>query len=530
MEPEEPPEELLALRAGVAPSQAEASCVQAKLASTEPHLSVVEEELEVLRRSVGRLERQRKALTRRLGIWRTFLAPVRRLPVEILSRIFELACDPWCINDRLFCTPFILSAVCKRWRDVAHHDCPQMWAQVALADRRDKTAAGWCELERRLKIFLQHANGAPLRSVVTWPGIGFSGSFNDEVAWPILFPHAVQWRALNVGGIGFQGHAREADLKRLETIITDVMHLRQDYTYALYHDLPALHRLKLSNAEYSPVVPTLPWAQIDTLSTTCTSPYLQKLLPRCAAALVHWTHTTHLPNYMNHYSQSEKLNIVDMCTLTKLRDLRIRITERRDHRDCQFLRVITAPMLDSLAILWSGYQMFKPVSAETDEDLLASFVARGSPRIRRLRLEGYSNQIRDFVLGLQHLQELGLRANMMYPLDDEWLQQLSTASADYHSPVYLPRLEELALSGHLRVTGSALIRMVDARQAAGRALKVLRLDLGEADKDLLGSADALEELRRSVSFLDIRTKGAGESLVEDCIPDRSRPWEPDTLY
>ena len=82
--------------------------------------------------------------------------------------------------------------------------------------------------------------------------------------------------------------------------------------------------------------------------------------------------------------------------------------------------------------------------------------------------------------------------------------------------MYLPRLEALALSGHLRVTGSALIRMVDARQAAGHSLKVLRLDLGEADKDLLGSADALEELRRSVSFLDIRTKGAGESLVEDC--------------
>ncbi|KAI5835774.1 hypothetical protein K523DRAFT_346796 [Schizophyllum commune Tattone D] len=187
-------------------------------------------------------------------------------------------------------------------------------------------------------------------------------------------------------------------------------------------------------------------------------------------------------------------------------------------------------MLDSLAILWSGYQMFKPVSAETDENLLAPFVSRGSPRIRRLRLEGYNNQIRDLVLGLQHLQELGLRANRFYPLDDEWLQQLSTASADDHSPVCLPRLEELALSGHLRVTGSALICMVDARQAAGHALKVLRLDLGEADKDLLGSVDALEGLRRSVSFLDIRTKGAGESLVEDCIPDRSRPWEPDMLF
>ena len=116
MDPEEPFEELLALRAGVAPSQADASCVQARLASTEPHLSVVEEELVVLRRSVSRLERQRKSLTRRLGIWRTFLAPVRRLPVEILSRIFELAWDPWCVNDRLFCTPLILSAVCKRWR------------------------------------------------------------------------------------------------------------------------------------------------------------------------------------------------------------------------------------------------------------------------------------------------------------------------------------------------------------------------------------------------------------------------------
>ena len=88
----------------------------ARLVSTEPHLSVVEEELVVLRRSVSQLERQRKALTRRLGIWRTFLAPVRRLPVEILSRIFELAWDPWCVYDRLFCTPLILSAVCKRWR------------------------------------------------------------------------------------------------------------------------------------------------------------------------------------------------------------------------------------------------------------------------------------------------------------------------------------------------------------------------------------------------------------------------------
>ncbi|KAE9405008.1 hypothetical protein BT96DRAFT_779241, partial [Gymnopus androsaceus JB14] len=66
-------------------------------------------------------------------------APIRRLPTEILSRIFLTLCSTTSSNfstSRLKrfisdAPPFVLSTVCARWRDIVH-STSGMWSNLSL--------------------------------------------------------------------------------------------------------------------------------------------------------------------------------------------------------------------------------------------------------------------------------------------------------------------------------------------------------------------------------------------------------------
>ena len=57
-----------------------------------------------------------------LAMQRAYVAPVRRVPVEVLEMIFELSCEDATI-DPSDCTPLALSAVCRLWRRACFAKC-----------------------------------------------------------------------------------------------------------------------------------------------------------------------------------------------------------------------------------------------------------------------------------------------------------------------------------------------------------------------------------------------------------------------
>ncbi|KAJ3915253.1 hypothetical protein F5877DRAFT_4749, partial [Lentinula edodes] len=60
---------------------------------------------------------------------RNILSPVRRIPVELLSKIFELSCSPdyhFYPQYDIIRYTFILSRVCVSWRTIAYAT-PRIW-------------------------------------------------------------------------------------------------------------------------------------------------------------------------------------------------------------------------------------------------------------------------------------------------------------------------------------------------------------------------------------------------------------------
>ncbi|KAJ8095682.1 hypothetical protein PM082_022940 [Marasmius tenuissimus] len=81
---------------------------------------------------IERLRERQAVLRHNIARYNSLLSPIQKLPTEILRQIFGLACavDPQ--GD--FCesaTPFYLSSVCGRWREIALNS-PDLWANISL--------------------------------------------------------------------------------------------------------------------------------------------------------------------------------------------------------------------------------------------------------------------------------------------------------------------------------------------------------------------------------------------------------------
>ncbi|KAE9405941.1 hypothetical protein BT96DRAFT_811593, partial [Gymnopus androsaceus JB14] len=77
--------------------------------------------------NISELTRQKDAKLVEIALLRNVLAPVRRVPLEILSEIFELVSAQhrrWA-SDIVSCI-FGLSSVCVAWRKAAHAS-PRLW-------------------------------------------------------------------------------------------------------------------------------------------------------------------------------------------------------------------------------------------------------------------------------------------------------------------------------------------------------------------------------------------------------------------
>ncbi|CAA7263890.1 unnamed protein product [Cyclocybe aegerita] len=66
---------------------------------------------------------------RQLGILSSVSAPIRRLPTELLTRIFRFTLPSGNIQPAIFKSPLALCGVSKLWRDAVVND-PQMWSQI----------------------------------------------------------------------------------------------------------------------------------------------------------------------------------------------------------------------------------------------------------------------------------------------------------------------------------------------------------------------------------------------------------------
>ena len=124
-------------------------------------ISFLDREISKLQTTLLDLERRRQAIQLRVDRNKALLAPIRRLPVEILQKIFTL-CFPFVTTANIEWLPFKVAHVSAQWRAVAS-TTPDLWRRVEL----DLVALPALSPRERLHIYLRFVNLAHSQSGIS---------------------------------------------------------------------------------------------------------------------------------------------------------------------------------------------------------------------------------------------------------------------------------------------------------------------------------------------------------------------------
>ncbi|KAK0227424.1 hypothetical protein EDD85DRAFT_853666 [Armillaria nabsnona] len=121
-----------------------AESIKRTLDGLQPKLCEYDAEMKALEETLAYLKKGRADLAHTISIYKTYLAPVRRLPVELLRKIFSEACTfvEFPINwaheiQSPSQIPLRIASVCSYWRDICL-SFPQLWSIVFIdADNPD---------------------------------------------------------------------------------------------------------------------------------------------------------------------------------------------------------------------------------------------------------------------------------------------------------------------------------------------------------------------------------------------------------
>lgn len=154
------------LRDGFVPSNTEISAMIDSISAAEVDVARCDEELSTLRVIVAQLERDRQAIQDDILTRKALLAPVRRLPPELLSHIFLLRLrspdnmgkkhGARHANNRSL--PVWLSSVCHRWRSVAMQT-GELWAYHTIFFKRIRNID---KLYQFIQLSIGQSRNAPL--------------------------------------------------------------------------------------------------------------------------------------------------------------------------------------------------------------------------------------------------------------------------------------------------------------------------------------------------------------------------------
>ncbi|KAI5830030.1 hypothetical protein K523DRAFT_416203 [Schizophyllum commune Tattone D] len=120
-----------AVRSCELPNEREAAVLESSCVADEEDIAAYDAAIARVQTIVDGLREQRRSLRKNWGRKRTLLAPIRRLPTEILAQIISLAVMRTFRKhrDSTVVTRHPALQVCQRWRDLAIQ-MPELWANI----------------------------------------------------------------------------------------------------------------------------------------------------------------------------------------------------------------------------------------------------------------------------------------------------------------------------------------------------------------------------------------------------------------
>ncbi|KAL1724568.1 hypothetical protein EV715DRAFT_189537 [Schizophyllum commune] len=455
LNPPPPPAQNEFLRSGRLLSAADSELMKQEAAKTDALLNNVLREIGDMWEMLASLENAERVLQDLRATQRAYLAPIRRLPPEVLSDIFKLYCGDPCTDITLkHCPPLVLGSV------YTILDMHHIWANFRTSDVSRLTLES---LLGRLRTFLVNSGNVPLRYPVRY-GTGIGIPHGQQEILSELLPYSHRWTHLIIAL-----RPRSWADKRLNTrdffdsvmglslsCLTTLKVKRSDFTrgdMSFFNRVRTLRRLVIledSNvgAKDDGRESMIPWHQLEELSTNASAAYALTLLRRCPQ-LRSWKHKGAV--------SSTPLPAPSLPTpLSRLQKIDMRIYSLSD---VKILEGIETTELRHLSLAW--------MSNSGTEATGTGNIARWAHDLHQLHLSDPPRALitEDFIGKLRSATSLKLRASRDAPLTQSFLDALS-ASGQAATGRMLPRLEVLDLSGHSTFNASALARMVELRKVA----------------------------------------------------------------
>ncbi|RXW19767.1 hypothetical protein EST38_g6092 [Candolleomyces aberdarensis] len=122
------------LDSGYSPSDVEIPLIKALIQQNIDIIGSIDKEIKEAEDSLAALKARRKANKIFIRKHQALIAPIKRLPPDILSTVF-LACLPFieCTEAAMTCNhpAVVISQVCRHWRQLAF-DTPLLWSKIQL--------------------------------------------------------------------------------------------------------------------------------------------------------------------------------------------------------------------------------------------------------------------------------------------------------------------------------------------------------------------------------------------------------------
>ncbi|KAF5333026.1 hypothetical protein D9758_017216 [Tetrapyrgos nigripes] len=151
------------------------------------------------------LQNEQRSLRREIGLLRSLLTPIRRLPPELLGLIFSLVCVKSEIMRAVDCPPIHLSQVCAGWRELAW-TTPILWSSFSIGEPNIQLQRKYDQFKEIADLHLRLSQQCPLSIHVSFSGTYFES--NCETL-RLLMAHSSRWAVVSCtidSDYLFEGH------------------------------------------------------------------------------------------------------------------------------------------------------------------------------------------------------------------------------------------------------------------------------------------------------------------------------------
>lgn len=337
-----------------APPDDQREQVRSLLAEPKAELEAVEEDITRLQARLADFQRRKRELTSYVEDLGALLSPIRRMPPEIMARVFDFCGDvhvrgPHCEPSRR--APLLLGSVCRSWRTLSLA-MPRLWTALYL----DLPTSGTLDTQEEILDAWLHRSRPFCISLWLW-----NDFLTDDVPQAflrrlshIIADSADRWRAIFVH---FPAATRDWDafsaLVRSHLPALEELEISPQCTpWAPFcpEFLPRLKELQIPAGAMPDSHRTLPWTQLTQL--TLRGGYRPADIEELLGILTYAPHLTHLHVEITQYKCETKWegtrDRIQMPCLTTLVMVTI-----SSHEECMthFMEALTTPALRDFQLL-----------------------------------------------------------------------------------------------------------------------------------------------------------------------------------